>query len=96
VKRKRSQIEDVDFATFLVSKEPVYRKEDLSDIRPTGGFIPYYSTDPIEQAAYDYFSSLVPRCIQVAEPKPIEFAVCESKEHTFERFKALFPPVTLT
>lgn len=56
------------FQNFLVSQEPVYDKEILSDIRPSDGFIGYYET-----SAFDAYSGV---------------------EHTFDRFRAVFPNVT--
>lgn len=83
------------FARFLISQEPIYDAEVLRDMRPTDGFIGYYlGTDPVEQSTYDYFSRLLPRCIELAEPKPIEFAAADNTERTFDRFRDIFPNVT--
>ena len=53
------------FASFLVSQEPVYDKEVLKDIRPFDGLIGYYNTGSFDaysgtQHTFDRFNSVFP------------------------------------
>jgi len=53
------------FASFLVSQEPVYDKEVLKDIRPFDGMIGYYNTGSFDaysgtQHTFDRFNSVFP------------------------------------
>jgi len=53
------------FASFLVSQEPVYDKEVLKDVRPFDGLIGYYNTGSFDAYSgtthrFDRFNSVFP------------------------------------
>jgi hypothetical protein len=59
------QISCREFSSFLVSQEPVYDKEILSDVRPFDGLIGYYLTSPFDSYSgvahtFDRFNSVFP------------------------------------
>jgi hypothetical protein len=63
------QISCKEFASFLVSQEPVYDKEILRDVRPFDGLIGYYLTSAFDsysgvQHTFDRFNSVFPNLTQ--------------------------------
>ncbi|MEY4376367.1 MAG: hypothetical protein RJB26_917 [Pseudomonadota bacterium] len=61
------------FASFLVSQEPVYDKEVLKDIRPFDGLIGYYQTGSFDaysgtQHTFDRFNSVFPNVTTSWDP----------------------------